>query len=186
MIPLLLLPGSLLPLPIRWGEDRPALRRLCEGGGEGALVQGLMCDVRSALLDVGCWMFPSPFLAQSPFGETRGRPLPLSASTRDLILVFGAVVLVSTLALLWAVFFRRRRRHRHHHHHSHSHPDSVPAASDPAPPAAQPQEADAAPPLHHRHKRRRRRHKERPRNPTLAETGGLPPVRSDDPPGPSA
>lgn len=31
---------------------------------------------------------------------------------------------------------------------------------------------------HHRHRKRLRTH--RPRNPTLAETGGLPPIRSDD------
>jgi len=38
---------------------------------------------------------------------------------------------------------------------------------------------------HHRH-RRRHRHEERPRNPTLADTGGLPPRRPADqpPPGP--
>ena len=34
-----------------------------------------------------------------------------------------------------------------------------------------------------RHRRRRREH--RPRNPTLAETGGLPPIRADKPPGDS-
>jgi hypothetical protein len=36
---------------------------------------------------------------------------------------------------------------------------------------------------HKRH--RRRRHEHRPRNPTLAETGGLPPIRTEKPPGAS-
>ncbi|MCX8107768.1 MAG: hypothetical protein N3G20_03080, partial [Verrucomicrobiae bacterium] len=39
---------------------------------------------------------------------------------------------------------------------------------------------------HRRHRRRRRRREHRPRNPTLAETGGLPPPRQTDqlPPSP--
>lgn len=35
---------------------------------------------------------------------------------------------------------------------------------------------------HHRGKRRKRLRAHRPRNPTLAETGGLPPLRDDGPP----
>jgi hypothetical protein len=35
-----------------------------------------------------------------------------------------------------------------------------------------------------RRRRRRRRREHRPRNPTLAETGGLPPIRTEAPPGP--
>lgn len=37
-------------------------------------------------------------------------------------------------------------------------------------------------PRHHRGKRRKRLRVHRPRNPTLAETGGLPPLRDEGPP----
>lgn len=39
-----------------------------------------------------------------------------------------------------------------------------------------------APHSHHRGKRRKRLRAHRPRNPTLAQTGGLPPLREDGPP----
>lgn len=39
---------------------------------------------------------------------------------------------------------------------------------------------------HHRGKRRKRLRAHRPRNPTLAETGGLPPLRDDGPPSSSS
>jgi len=98
--------------------------------------------------------------------------------------VFGAVVLVSTLALLWAVS---------------SAGDAATAtiiitlihtlipcpAPATRPPAAQPQEADAAPPSITATKDAAAVTRA-PAQPHLAETGGLPPVRSDDPPGPSA
>jgi hypothetical protein len=35
--------------------------------------------------------------------------------------------------------------------------------------------------LFRKRRRHRRHHRERPRNPTLAETGGLPPVRTNPP-----
>ena len=41
---------------------------------------------------------------------------------------------------------------------------------------------DGAAPPEKRRRRRRSHHRHRPRNPTLAETGGLPPIRPEDPP----
>jgi FtsZ-interacting cell division protein ZipA len=95
---------------------------------------------------------------------------------RERLIIFGAIGLVTLLVLLWAAFIRSKRRRRHSHHHRHHHtqrPAEVPAAS-------QNEDVPASP-----EKRRRRRHSHhghRPRNPTLAETGGLPPIRSESPP----
>jgi ABC-type nickel/cobalt efflux system permease component RcnA len=99
----------------------------------------------------------------------------------DVFVVIGAVALIILLALIWAVAIRkpRRRHHRHHHHH---HPESHQWGmnqdadlEDEAGPDEKPAET----------RRRRRRREHRSRNPTLAETGGLPPIRGEKPPGDS-
>lgn len=103
----------------------------------------------------------------------------VSATTRDWLIVFGAITLL-TLVLMGVVLFLRKRkedasggrRHHHHHHHHHHHTDESVASTS----------ADGAESGHHRRKWRRRRREHRPRNPTLAETGGLPPIRQQEPP----
>ena len=98
--------------------------------------------------------------------------------TLEYLIIFGAIGLVTLLLLLWAVFLRRRRRRRHSHHHSHQQSSGPTAA-----PEVPNEEGDLSPPEKRRHQRRAgRRH--RSRNPTLAETGGLPPVRPEDSPEP--
>jgi hypothetical protein len=99
-----------------------------------------------------------------------------SPSTRDAILIFGAIGLVTLLTVLWALFLRRRRRRRRSHHHSHE--QSVEPAELTKTPVAE--SVPPPPPSQHRRRRGRRRH--RSRNPTLAETGGLPPIRPESPP----
>lgn len=92
-------------------------------------------------------------------------------------LIILAVLLVMTLgAFVWAAFFRRHHRRHHHSHHRRSESPGAPAARDGDDPSS-------PRPSHHHHRRRRRR-TERHLNPTLAQTGGLPPVRSgeSDPP----
>ena len=74
---------------------------------------------------------------------------------RDALLVAGAAILVTTAIVLWAVFIRKRKRRPEYHEPA--------ARSEPKP--------------EKRRKWRRRRKDHRPRNPTLAETGGLPPVK---------
>lgn len=94
---------------------------------------------------------------------------------RERLIIFGAIGLVTLLLLVWAAFVRsrRRRRHSHHHHHHHAQkPTEVPGAS---------QNEDVPAPSEKR-RRRHSRHRHRPRNPTLAETGGLPPIRQENPP----
>jgi hypothetical protein len=101
-------------------------------------------------------------------------------ATREHLLIFGAIGLVTLLILMWAVFIRRRRRRRHEHYPSH------PRSSAPALASEAPAREDNPLPSEKRRRRRRSHHRHRPRNPTLAETGGLPPLRTDIPPDPQA
>jgi len=107
-------------------------------------------------------------------GEILGGSLPPGVFQG--FVIFGAISLVTLGAFAWAAFFRkqktRRRRLRHHHQQQ--------AAPLPAPAVR-----SAGNGSHHdaRHGRRRRRLRiEAPRNPTLAETAGLPPVRGQSQP----
>jgi len=101
----------------------------------------------------------------------------LGPGVRESLMVTGSLLAVTILALLWVLFMRRKRRRRHRSHgHDHS------RAASPEPAAVE--SADAGP-SRKRRKWRRRRREHRPMNPTLAETGGLPPVRREDRPDPS-
>ena len=94
----------------------------------------------------------------------------MAHSSRPVQGAFGslAIVLLSALVvafgfIVWAVFVRKPARRRERG-----------TLGEPAP--ATPAPATES------HRRRRRRREHRNRNATLAETGGLPPVRPDDPP----
>ena len=104
-------------------------------------------------------------------------PLPglLTPAMRETLIVFGAVSLVAGGLLFWASAIRKRRRRRSAPHRPHyarksaGHSDGGEAGSRP---------------VAHSHRRRRRWRERLPRNPTLAETGGLPPLRPEEPSGP--
>ena len=99
----------------------------------------------------------------------------MSPATRDSFIIFAAVIFVSLLILIWAIFIRKpgqRRRIRR----SHSSEKAAPEAS--AVTVVPQQKAESETQSSGRRRRRRRR-EHRPRNPTLAETGGLPPVRQE-------
>lgn len=135
------------------------------------------------------------------FAAAGGEPLlptPHGVAGDILVQIVAGLVLL-LLLLLWARFVRQKkgRRKRKHHHHRrplrHEVGDATPDTPDPAIEAVAPDPGDeGAHPseskpgshdLDHRHARRRRRRKDhRPRNPTLAETGGLPPRRDADQP----
>jgi hypothetical protein len=88
--------------------------------------------------------------------------------TREGLMVFGALFLVISLILIWAIFVRKPPRKRKYHYHypsTKSHPNAVDGGGSGEAPAKK--------------KWRRRRREHRPRNPTLSETGGLPPIRPD-------
>jgi hypothetical protein len=92
-------------------------------------------------------------------------------------MLLGAIGAVTAAVLIWAVFIRKRedetaRRYREH----------FSRGGEPSPAGASNGGVHAS---GSRRKRKRRR-EHRQRNPTLAETGGLPPIRdhmpTDDPP----
>ncbi len=84
----------------------------------------------------------------------------MNHSTRDIFALLTAVAALSLLFLIWALFIRKRRKGISGWHFQNSSGSSTGGQS-------------------HAHGRRRRRRPHRPRNPTLAETGGLPPLRSE-------
>jgi ABC-type nickel/cobalt efflux system permease component RcnA len=114
-------------------------------------------------------------LAADVSGPVRPGVVRSSGVAYDLLLVFGAGVLLFGVLLLWAAYFRRQRsRHRHPRHHHHQSTSSAASAAEHQ--SVEREEADSA---YSRHRRRRRRREHRGRNPTLSETGGLPPPRAD-------
>jgi hypothetical protein len=106
---------------------------------------------------------------------------------RDIFVVCAAVGAVALLLVLWAIFFRKTRGHRHRRYHHHRATDRWSGDAEGAEDLDADEDGDAAgaEPAQESHPRRRhrRRREHRPRNPTLAETGGLPPIRADKPPG---
>ena len=101
--------------------------------------------------------------------------IPYSAGIWILI---GVLSLTSAGIFVWAAFFRKRRpypanQRRGRRRHLR---ESVPSGKT--------EKRGLSRWFPGKHHRRRRHHRPRPRNPTLAESGGLPPVRTDsNPPG---
>jgi hypothetical protein len=92
-------------------------------------------------------------------------------ATKEGLIVLAAIALLTLFLLAGAyLLYRRQRRHGSHRHtrERSAHHES-----------AESTEGENGEPRRRRRRRRRREH--RPRNPTLAETGGLPPVRREDP-----
>lgn len=102
-----------------------------------------------------------------------GRQTP---AMRERLVVLGSLLAVALAVALLALMLhgrrRRRPRHRHHRHHR--------SAADAAPEGESVESKGFL-----RRRRRRRRREHRRLNPTLAETGGLPPIRPDEPPPPT-
>ncbi len=89
----------------------------------------------------------------------------------QILIIIGALSLVTIGIFIWAAFFRKPGSHPHCRFRRHS----------PEPAADRTGEPGLLGRIFSR-KRHRRRRRERPRNPTLAEAGGLPPVRSEEQP----
>lgn len=94
----------------------------------------------------------------------------------EMVVVFGIVLLVVLLIFVWATFWRKPRRHRHSYHHTRPSTDT-PAVGLPRRRRRRPMLLR----ILRRHRRRHRRRK-RPVNPTLADVGGVPPMRHQPPP----
>lgn len=95
----------------------------------------------------------------------------------DVGVVLGAIGAVVVSVLLWAIFFRKRRDETAQRYREHFLSRQKPG------PHAVDQSNGSASGLRRKRKRRR---EHRQLNPTLAQTGGLPPLRNhvptDDPP----
>lgn len=92
-------------------------------------------------------------------------------ASKELWLVVGACAVLGLMLFLWAYLTRRDRFDR----------------SNDGSSVIYRSRRDVERAGRRSHRRRRRHHEEEyPRNPTLRETGGLPPPRPDDAPGPSA
>jgi hypothetical protein len=114
----------------------------------------------------------SIFLAQIDAKESLLGDLHKAASPRGgLTPLFVAVGIVTLLVLFWAIFIRKR-------------PDETSRRY--SYPSRDAKSSDARKSFGKSERRRRRKRKRRSLNPTLAETGGLPPLRSEgyfeDPP----
>jgi uncharacterized membrane protein len=95
----------------------------------------------------------------------------IDGGIRDGFLVIGSAVVVVALLLVWVVYFRGSGRH------SPSRSKSVSKSSDRS--ALVKTEVVKGESGRRKARYRRRRRDHRQRNPTLAETGGLPPQRPD-------
>lgn len=90
----------------------------------------------------------------------------LGMNLRDFLLLVGAVLILAGVLFLWAYAARRSRQA------VASYPRAIYRAEG--------REQDEEGRRRHRKKRRRVEHPDNlPRNPTLSETGGLPPVREE-------
>jgi hypothetical protein len=94
----------------------------------------------------------------------------IAPSRNEFGLLFIAIAVIAAMALVWAVFIRKREGDRPSRY-------SYPRLSSSGKNGSSDDSGSG---------RQRRRKRKRRRNPTLAETGGLPPVRNDgipdDPP----
>jgi hypothetical protein len=116
---------------------------------------------------------PMLFLAELSADTSTALWAKLLGLLREHLSLAGTLSAVILLAVVWVAFlYKDGRRHSHHHSHHHSHQHGLEPADRDGEDASEP----------HKHRKwRRRRREHRPRNPTLAETGGLPPLRRDPP-----
>ena len=90
---------------------------------------------------------------------------------KEYLIFGGAVLLVTGATLVWAIAFRKAHiRRRSHHRHRHPSGDSLTTK--------QRRESKKV------RSRNKHHHQVFPRQPTRAETGGLPPVRGSESPPP--
>ena len=123
------------------------------------------------------------FLAQLDGLNALNPAAPVAKSTglvfMNVLAIIASALALGSILLLWARYYvprSKRPRHLHRERTRFSYP--APFLSD---------EADQHEHDHHDQRRRRRRYRRdhRPRNPTLGQSGGLPPPRtepSSDPP----
>ena len=108
--------------------------------------------------------------AVEPFDTVLPRIKATGPALREWGLLLGAILVIATIVILWIVFSGKSRRHAARREERRQRRRAFRQA---ATETEQRSEKSSG-------RRRRRRRHHRPRNPTLAETGGLPPMRGDD------
>ena len=100
-------------------------------------------------------------------------PSHIPGGLLDFFIVLGVILLVVLIVLIWAYAIRKRKNpmRKHHHHHRKGFREQV-----------QQNAGDIKELI--RQRRHGHRHEHRPLNPTLAQTGGLPPLREAEKPSP--
>lgn len=114
---------------------------------------------------------PNPMLPDKPRGASVS-----SVMSREVMAVLGIILALALVLFIWAFFIRKRKP-----------VDPHLRAIEPGPTLPEPAESSGGAHRHRHHRRHRHRHRKRDgshsqRNPTLQETGGLPPYRPDDAP----
>jgi flagellar biosynthesis/type III secretory pathway M-ring protein FliF/YscJ len=96
----------------------------------------------------------------------------------DILLILGALVALTLILIVWARYIRKQRRRRTRASSSKPHKLVPVEQPDDSP------DEELEPGTRRRRKFRKQRREHRGRNPTLAETGGLPPKREGNPANP--
>jgi hypothetical protein len=118
-------------------------------------------------------------IAEFEFDDVAFSWRKVSPTTREGLAVFGALILITILLIIWAAFLRRRSRRRSAHRHYHGSRDIANkpiATTAPGMGGVGKPGPEASPGV----VKKRRRRRALPTNPTLAQTGGLPPIRTED------
>lgn len=105
-----------------------------------------------------------------PYDTALPRIKATGSALREWGILLGAILAIAAVVMLWIVFSGKSRRHAARRDERRQRRQAYRRA---AAEAEQRSEKSSG-------RRRRRRRHHRPRNPTLAETGGLPPIRGDD------
>ena len=110
-------------------------------------------------------------LSDSPLPDVRPSQL-FGMSLRDVLLVAGVGLVLGLVLFLWVYLTHKTRRHSQS---SQGLSKAIYRAEKESP--------DVSASKRTKMRRKRRRHPDNlPRNPTLGETGGLPPIRPEEPP----
>jgi hypothetical protein len=121
----------------------------------------------------------SGLLGEIQWADVVSRLRTMSPTTRERVVILGALLVVTLAVVIWALFFRGKKSHsRSHRHSSHRSRELAPGSVGESAGGS----GEAGPRKRRKWRRQRREH--RPLNPTLAQTGGLPPIRASDPPPP--
>jgi hypothetical protein len=88
-------------------------------------------------------------------------------SVNDMLIILSVALGTALLIVVWAVFFRKKKEEEYEYPESEEYNYEKSSGE-----------------RRRRRKRKRRRRDHRPRNPTLEQTGGLPPPRPEDQPPP--